>query len=72
VRLVFQPAYSPELQPAETLWPLVDEPIANRHVADLATLGATIAGRCAALTTQTDLIRRRTGFHWWPKIANPR
>ncbi len=24
------PPYSPELQPAERLWPLVDAPIANR------------------------------------------
>ena len=27
------PPYSPELQPAERLWPLVDEPIANRALA---------------------------------------
>ena len=30
VRLVFLPPYTPELQPAERLWSLVDEPIANR------------------------------------------
>ena len=28
ISLVFLPPYSPELQPAEHLWPLVDEPIA--------------------------------------------
>ena len=72
VRLVFQPAYSPELQPAETLWPLVDEPIVNRHIDDLAALDTIIAERCAALAEQADLIRQRTGFHWWPKIANPK
>lgn len=32
VRLVFQPAYTPEVQPAETLWTLVDEPVVNQHV----------------------------------------
>ena len=32
VRLVFLPPYTPELQPAETLWALVDEPIVNKHV----------------------------------------
>ena len=32
LRLVYLPPYSPELQPAETLWPLVDEPIVNRLV----------------------------------------
>jgi transposase len=30
LRLVFLPSYSPELQPAERLWPILDEPIANR------------------------------------------
>ena len=35
VTLVFLPPYSPELQPAERLWPLVDEPVANRHFATL-------------------------------------
>ena len=35
VRLVFQPAYTPEAQPAETLWTPVDEPIVNKHVPSL-------------------------------------
>ena len=30
IRLVYLPPYSPELQPAETLWALVDEPIVNQ------------------------------------------
>jgi transposase len=34
VRWVYQPAYSPELQPAEHLWPLVDEPLVNRYFGD--------------------------------------
>lgn len=38
IRLVYLPPYTPELQPAETLWTLVDEPIVNQHIADLATL----------------------------------
>ncbi len=28
---IFYFAYSPELQPAERLWPLVDEPLVNEH-----------------------------------------
>ena len=31
IRLVFLPSYSPELQPAEHLWPLTNEAIANQH-----------------------------------------
>src|SRR3712207_3250191 len=38
ISLVFLPPYSPELQPAERLWPLVDEPVAHWHFATLADL----------------------------------
>src|SRR6516162_2302205 len=30
IHLVFLPPYSPEVQPAERLWPLSNEPLANR------------------------------------------
>ena len=35
IHVVFLPSYSPELQPVERLWSLVDEPIANRAFAAL-------------------------------------
>ncbi|WP_460414404.1 IS630 family transposase, partial [Thermus oshimai] len=35
IRLVFLPPYSPELQPAERVWPLVNEAVANRYFATL-------------------------------------
>ena len=37
--LEFLPSHSPELQPAERLWPLVNEPIANRSFQNLDELG---------------------------------
>jgi DDE superfamily endonuclease len=43
IRLVFQPAHSPELQPAEHLWQYVDEPLANRCFASAASLSHTSA-----------------------------
>jgi hypothetical protein len=72
IRLVHLPPYTPELQPAETLWVHVDEPIVNRHFASLAELDAVVAKRCVALGNDRDLIRGQAGFHWWPKtvIAN--
>jgi hypothetical protein len=66
IRLVYLPPYTPELQPAETLWALVDEPIVNQHVPDLAMLEAIIAQRCVDLAGQPDRIRSQTRFHWWP------
>ncbi|MGX7706734.1 transposase [Methylobacterium sp. Gmos1] len=57
VRLVYLPPYTPELQPAETLWPLVDEPVVNRHVANLDELERVVEQRCATLSDQADVIR---------------
>jgi transposase len=71
LRLVFLPPYSPELQPAETLWTLVDEPIVNRHIPTLDELERIISARCAALADRPAQIHAKAGFHWWPKIANP-
>jgi len=72
VRLVFQPAYTPEAQPAETLWTLVDEPIVNKHIPTLEALEEIVSSRCAALASDHEKIKSQAGFHWWPKIANPR
>lgn len=38
IHLVFLPPYSPEIQPAERLWPLSNEAISNRAFASLSTL----------------------------------
>ncbi|MGH6936312.1 MAG: hypothetical protein ACRED2_09050, partial [Methylocella sp.] len=37
---------TPELQPAENLWALVDEPIVNQHIAIIAELDEKIAAQC--------------------------
>ncbi len=72
VRLVFPPPCTPELQPAETLWALVDEPIVNKHVATIDELDDIIGRRCAALANERHAIKGRARFHWWPKIAKPK
>ena len=66
IRLVFQLAHSPELQPAEHLWAFVDEPLANCCFANIESLDQAVGDRCVALTQQTDTIRDSTLFHWWP------
>lgn len=66
IHIEYQPAYSPELQPAERLWPLANEAIANRSFASLDDLGAAIEKRCLQLSDQPDTIRHHTQFHWWP------
>lgn len=71
IRLVYLPRYSPELQPAERLWPLIDEPLVNRHFATLAELDATVAQRCLVLEADRDALKAHTSFHWWPKPHKP-
>jgi transposase len=66
IRLVFQPAHSPELQPAEHLWAFVNEPLANRCFATIESLDQAVGDRCVALTQQPEIIRDSTQFHWWP------
>ena len=66
VHLVFLPPYSPELQPAERLWPLINEGVANRTFANLAQLNASVEKRCLALDEDRDHVRRLTRYHWWP------
>jgi transposase len=71
IRLVYLPPYTPELQPAETLWVHVDEPIVNKHFETIEDLDAVVAERCVALEKDRDLIRGQAGFHWWPSRTNP-
>ncbi len=66
IYLVFQPAHSPELQPAEHLWAFVDEPLANHCFATIESLDQAVGDRCITLTRQPDIIRDSTLFHWWP------
>jgi transposase len=67
VHLAFLPAASPELQPAERLWPLLDEPVANRAFADLAELAEVLAERCRTLEADRPTVKAHTRFHWWPR-----
>jgi hypothetical protein len=63
------PPYSPELQPAERLWPLINEPLANRHFADLDAMETVQAQRGLTLQAMPEVIRAHTNFHWWPQTA---
>jgi hypothetical protein len=72
IDLVSLPPASPELQPAERLWPLVDEPVANRTFADLDALEEVLVTRCQVLAGQRRRITGHTRYHWWPKERRPR
>lgn len=69
LHLVFLPPYAPELQPAERLWALIDEAIANRVIATRDDLLDELSDRCRYVQTRTLELARRTCFHWWPRQA---
>jgi transposase len=66
VHLLFLPPYSPELQPAEHLWPHTNTVLVNRHFATIEELEDAQATCCVSLQAHPDLIRSTTLFHWWP------
>jgi transposase len=67
IHLLFLPAYSPELQPAEHLWPLTNTVLANQHFPSIEDLENAQAARCIVLQGQPDLVRSATCFAWWPR-----
>ena len=71
LRLVYLPPYTPELQPAEHLWRLVDEPIVNRHFERLTEIQDRIEQRCRDLEADPDTLRTNTLFRWWPQRPIP-
>ena len=62
----YLPAYTPELQPAERLWTLTDEPIANKAFDSLEDLANILGQRCCTLSSQPERIKASTKFSWWP------
>jgi transposase len=72
LHLLFLPPYSPELQPAEHLWPLTNACLVNRYFASLDELEDAQLAHCAALQAQPARIRSTTAFHWWPKQIHKR
>jgi len=66
VHPLFLPAYSPELQPAEKLWPLVKEATANRFIETLDEVEDILVERCRHLISVPDVVSAHTCFNWWP------
>jgi hypothetical protein len=57
------PPCTPELQPAEPLWPLVREAVANRGFDDLGELEPVLEARCRWLIDHPEAVRGAVGFH---------
>lgn len=68
ITLVGLPAYSPELNPTERLWPLVKEPVANRTQDSLDELEQMVCARCKVISEQPAQVSALTSYHWWPTV----
>jgi transposase len=64
VVLHFLPPCTPELQPAEPLWPLVRESLANRSIGRIDRLKTIVRDRVSYLARHPDEVQPRVGFHW--------
>lgn len=71
LHLVPLPAYSPQLQPAERLWPLANEAVANRAFDTIGEIEDALAARCRTLSEQPEPIRELTCFYWLPAEPVP-
>ena len=69
IELIFQPAYSPEVQPSERLWVLSDEVLVNRCFGSLSVLMARLSEQCVRLMADLGRVRAATLFWWWPRMT---
>jgi transposase len=67
--LLFLPPYSPELNPAEHLWPLTNAALDNQHFATIEELEDAQLARCTALQQQPDLIHAIRQGDPFPLVA---
>jgi transposase len=69
MHLVRLPPYSPELQPAERLWPFLREVVADKDIADMDELEDLLEHRCRELSRDHEVIHASTLFQWWSHAA---
>ena len=69
IHLEFLPPGSPELQPAERLWPLSNEALANGLFEEIEEVEEALVERCVELLDQAETVRGLTNYHWWPQTA---
>jgi hypothetical protein len=70
IHLEFLPSGSPELLPAERLWVLTNEVVANNGLfEEIEQIEEALMERCVQLLDQSESIRALTNYHWWPQAA---
>jgi hypothetical protein len=70
IRLHPIPPYSPELQPAECVFPLIRESIANRVFPDLDALEESLIPCYRWLMDHPKIVQGEAGFGWIRQIES--
>ena len=66
----FLPPYSPELQPAERLWPVINECIANKCIKTFDEMFEKVMARCKWMMEEgTEKVKALTNYHWLPEMT---
>jgi transposase len=65
ISLISLPAYTPELNPGERVWPLVKEGVANEAHETLHGLEQKVCARCQKISAEE--VSALTNYHWWPE-----
>jgi transposase len=68
VVLHFLPPCTPELQPAEPLWPLVREAVANRSIGRIDRLRCILRKRLGYLAANPAAVQPVVGFRWAARL----
>jgi DDE superfamily endonuclease len=68
VVLHFLPSCTPELQPAEPLWPLLREAVANRSIGRIDRLRALVRARLKYLAENPAVVQAVVGFRWATRL----
>ena len=68
IELFHLPPYTPELQPAERLWPLLREVVVNKVFATLSALEEAVVKRCQWFSENTKKVQAHVGFQWICKM----
>ena len=64
IELFYLPPYTPELQPAERLWPLLREVVVNKVFTTLSALEEAVVKRCQWFSENTKKVQAHVGFQW--------
>ena len=70
LRLIFLPPYTPELNPAEHLWPLSRESAANQTFADIGALETCLSKRWCWLSERPDVVASSTSFRGYQEHSD--